>query len=179
MNSTNRLILPRQLEAWKMLVEIAAAGLGGFQDAPNGCRSKLIVPPGTVGCAYVGDGRLDAGRYNASKPALATTPVIIFTSFGQAFNPAELKAAEMEAYLVKPVKQSRLFDCVVSAIDKTSYRKSSWLSTYFSRVVGLTTSTDGIDDSEEFSCNMTDGHAVMVMQLMSVMVVNFGQARLV
>jgi two-component system sensor histidine kinase/response regulator len=33
-------------------------------------------------------------------------------------SPAELKAAGIEAYLVKPVKQSRLFDCVVSAMGK-------------------------------------------------------------
>ena len=53
-----------------------------------------------------------------SNPTLAGTPVIILTSFGQAFSPAELKAAGLEAYLVKPVKQSRLFDCVVTATDK-------------------------------------------------------------
>ena len=51
-------------------------------------------------------------------PALAGTRLIVLTSFGQTFSPAELKAAGIEAYLVKPVKQSRLFDCVVGAIDK-------------------------------------------------------------
>ena len=39
------------------------------------------------------------------------------TSFGQAFSPAELKAAGIEAYLVKPVKQSRLFGCMTDAMD--------------------------------------------------------------
>ena len=62
---------------------------------------------------------------------------------------------------------------------KASYRESSWLSTYFCGVIGLATSTDGIDDGEEFSCDMTDGHAVTFVHLMSVMVVNFGKARFV
>src|SRR5208283_1858303 len=52
-------------------------------------------------------------------PALADTRLVVLTSFGQAFSPAELKAAGIEAYLVKPVKQSRLFDCLASAMDKS------------------------------------------------------------
>jgi CheY-like chemotaxis protein len=51
-------------------------------------------------------------------PALDGTRLIVLTSVGQAFDPAELKAAGIEAYLVKPVKQSRLFDCLASAMGK-------------------------------------------------------------
>jgi two-component system sensor histidine kinase/response regulator len=51
-------------------------------------------------------------------PALAGTWLIVLTSFGQVFSPAELKTAGIEAYLVKPVKQSRLLDCVVNAVTK-------------------------------------------------------------
>ena len=43
----------------------------------------------------------------------------MLTSFGQALSPAELKQTGIEAYLVKPVKQSRLFDCLVNAMGKT------------------------------------------------------------
>jgi CheY-like chemotaxis protein len=50
---------------------------------------------------------------------LAVTRLIVLTSFGQAFSPAELEATGIEAYLVKPVKQSGLFDCLVSAMGKT------------------------------------------------------------
>ena len=41
-------------------------------------------------------------------PSLAEISLIVLTSFGQTFSPAELKAAGIEAYLVKPVKKSRL-----------------------------------------------------------------------
>jgi AmiR/NasT family two-component response regulator len=40
----------------------------------------------------------------------------------KALSPAELKEAGIEAYLVKPVKQSRLFDCLVNAAGKTPVR---------------------------------------------------------
>jgi CheY-like chemotaxis protein len=49
---------------------------------------------------------------------LAVTRLIVLTSFGQAFNSAELKNANIEAYLVKPVKQSRPFDCLASVMGK-------------------------------------------------------------
>jgi two-component system sensor histidine kinase/response regulator len=41
---------------------------------------------------------------------LADTRLIVLTSIGQRFSSAELKTAGIEACLVKPVKQSRLFD---------------------------------------------------------------------
>jgi two-component system, sensor histidine kinase and response regulator len=50
--------------------------------------------------------------------ALAGTRLIVLTTFGQTFSSAELKAAGIEAYLVKPVRQSRLFDCLGNAMDK-------------------------------------------------------------
>jgi two-component system sensor histidine kinase/response regulator len=43
----------------------------------------------------------------------------VLTSLGQALSTAELKEAGIEAYLVKPVKQSRLFDCLVNAMKKS------------------------------------------------------------
>jgi two-component system, sensor histidine kinase and response regulator len=42
--------------------------------------------------------------------------LIVLTSLGQALSTAELKERGIEAYLVKPVKQSRLFDCMIKAM---------------------------------------------------------------
>jgi signal transduction histidine kinase/DNA-binding response OmpR family regulator len=117
-NATNRLILRHQLDAWKMRVETAADGeeaLGMLQTAAETGRPYHLAlldmqMPKMDGWALA--------RTIQANPTLAGTPVIILTSFGQAFSLAELKAAGLEAYLVKPVKQSRLFDCVVSAMDK-------------------------------------------------------------
>jgi two-component system sensor histidine kinase/response regulator len=50
--------------------------------------------------------------------SIAGTRLIALTSFGQTFSPAELKAAGIEAYLVKPVKQSRLFNCLVRSLSR-------------------------------------------------------------
>jgi hypothetical protein len=43
----------------------------------------------------------------------------------------------------------------------------------------LATSADDVDDGEEFSSDVTNGYAVMFMQLMPVVMVNFCKAGLV
>jgi CheY-like chemotaxis protein len=58
-------------------------------------------------------------------PSVSGTRLIGLTSVGQDFDPAELKAAGMEACLFKPVRQSRLFDCLVSAMGKAPDENAS------------------------------------------------------
>jgi CheY-like chemotaxis protein len=53
-------------------------------------------------------------------PAIAGTKLIVLTSLGQAISTQDLKDAGVEAYLIKQVKQSRLFNCLVNAIGKTT-----------------------------------------------------------
>ena len=117
-NATNRCILRHQLDAWKMPVETAAGGeeaLGVLKAAAEAGR------PYHVALLDVQMPKMDGWtlvRAIQADPALAGTRLIILTSIGQSFGPAELKATGIDAYLVKPVKQSRLYDCVVSAMGK-------------------------------------------------------------
>jgi two-component system, sensor histidine kinase and response regulator len=53
-----------------------------------------------------------------SDPLIAKTRLIVLTSVGQALSAAELHEAGIKAYLVKPVRPSRLFDCLVNVISK-------------------------------------------------------------
>ena len=58
-------------------------------------------------------------------PALKGIVLIVLTSFGQTLSPVELKAAGIEAYLVKPVRKSRLLECLISAVTKTNAREQT------------------------------------------------------
>jgi len=49
-------------------------------------------------------------------PTIAATRLIMLTSLGHRFTKKELQAAGIDAYLVKPVKQSRLYDTLVDVI---------------------------------------------------------------
>jgi CheY-like chemotaxis protein len=53
-------------------------------------------------------------------PAISSTRLIILTSMGYMHTQDELKAAGVDAYLVKPIKQSRLFDCLVNVLGRAA-----------------------------------------------------------
>jgi two-component system sensor histidine kinase/response regulator len=55
-----------------------------------------------------------------SEPSIASTRLIILTSMGHMHSQGELDAAGVDAYLVKPVKQSRLFDCLVNVLGRAA-----------------------------------------------------------
>ena len=56
---------------------------------------------------------------------LASTRLIVLTSVGHVVSSAELKRSGIEAYLVKPVNQSRLFDCLIrQAASRATDRRS-------------------------------------------------------
>jgi two-component system, sensor histidine kinase and response regulator len=118
-NAVNRDILLHQLQAWEMEVATAMDGqealsmLRGAVQAARPYRLALLdvqMP--------VMDGWMLA-RSIKTDPSISGTRLIILTSVGQVVGPAELQAEGIEAYLVKPVKQSRLFDSLGSAMDGT------------------------------------------------------------
>ena len=118
-NATNRQILRHQIVAWKMQKGSAAGGSEAL---------KILRAAAAVGKAYdvalldmqmpEMDG-LTLAKAIKAEPAIASTRLIILTSLGHVMTQQELKAIGIDAYLVKPVKQSRLFDCLVDVVGHT------------------------------------------------------------
>jgi signal transduction histidine kinase/DNA-binding response OmpR family regulator len=122
-NPTNRRIVRHQLETLKMQVETAADGKEALKMM---CNAAAIEKPYSLALLDVQMPKMDGwmlARAIQADPALVETCLIVLTSFGQTLSPAELEAAGIEAYLVKPVKQARLLDCVVSAMGKKTTLK--------------------------------------------------------
>ena len=115
-NHTNRQILRNQIGAWKMQVGSAASG----DEALDRLRAAVGEgQPYDVALLDVQMPEMDGFTLAAAikgDPALADTRLIVLTSMGHALRSAELKQLGIEAYLVKPVKQSRLFDCLISEV---------------------------------------------------------------
>ena len=115
-NATNRQILRHQIVAWKMQKGSAA---GGFE------ALKLLRAAAAAGAPYdlalldmqmpEMDG-MTLARAIKADPAIASTRLIMLTSLGHRFETEELRAVGLDAYLVKPVKQSRLFDCLAEVM---------------------------------------------------------------
>ncbi len=119
-NATNRQILRHQLFAWKMQKGSAANGYEALDllraAAADGKPYDLALLDMQMPEM---DGMTLAKAIKAT-PAIAGTRLIILTSMGYLHTKEELKAAGVDAYLVKPVKQSRLFDCVVDVLGRAA-----------------------------------------------------------
>lgn len=61
---------------------------------------------------------LTLARAIKAEPAIAGTRLVALTPFGHTLSAEEMQAAGIDAALNKPVKQSRLFDCLVNVIGK-------------------------------------------------------------
>ena len=113
-NHSNRQILRNQVAAWKMRVETAASG----EEALGRLRAAVDEgQPFDVALLDVQMPKMDGFTLAAAikaEPVLTGTRLIMLTSMGHVLSSSELKELGIEAYLVKPVKQSRLFDCLNS-----------------------------------------------------------------
>jgi len=110
-NPTNRLILERQVRGWGMASESVAGGgealvrLRAAVDygAPYELAILDMEMPDMDG--------LELARRIRSDPLLAETRLVLLTSLSQTYA-AEARAAGVAATLTKPVRQSRLIDCL-------------------------------------------------------------------
>src|SRR5439155_11142452 len=111
-NATNRLILDEMLRNWGMLPTLACNAGEALDALHEACRSsqphKMVITdvhmPDIDGFTLV-----DRIKHD---PALANTVVILLTSDVQPGDLARCKELRVAAHLLKPVKQSELFDAI-------------------------------------------------------------------
>jgi signal transduction histidine kinase/DNA-binding response OmpR family regulator len=121
-NTASRQILLRQLLAWKTQPDCAASGeeaLKMMRDAastggPYGLALLDFQMPEMDGPALA--------RVIRSEPEIGATGLVMLTSRGQLLSLAELQELGVDSCLIKPVKQSRLFDCLTKAVDRESVK---------------------------------------------------------
>jgi light-regulated signal transduction histidine kinase (bacteriophytochrome)/CheY-like chemotaxis protein len=115
-NRTNRQILRNQLVTWKMQVSSAPSGAEALQLLRIAAGEGL---PYDLALLDVQMPEMDGFALAAvikSDSSIAATRLIVLTSMGQAPRSAELTRLGIESFLVKPVKQSRLFDCLIGRV---------------------------------------------------------------
>jgi CheY-like chemotaxis protein len=118
-NRTNRQILLNQVAAWKMQAHGAASGEEALDRLRDGAREGQ---PYDFALLDVQMPEMDGFALAASikaDPVLAGTRLIMLTSVSHSIRSAELKQLGIETYLVKPVKQSRLLDCLLGQARST------------------------------------------------------------
>jgi signal transduction histidine kinase/CheY-like chemotaxis protein len=119
-NATNRQILRHQLFAWKMQKGSAANGHEALDLLRTAVADKKPYDLALLDMQMPEMDGMTLARAIKADPSISATRLIILTSMGYMHTQDELRAAGIDAYLVKPVKQSRLFDCLVSVLGKTA-----------------------------------------------------------
>ncbi len=124
-NATNRKILSHQLSSWSMVhaqAELGAQALELLKNAAaNGVPYDLAIldflMPGMDGFALA--------EAIKSDPEIAPVRLVLLTSAGERGDGARSRDAGIAAYLSKPVRQSQLFDCLISVMSKSAASEES------------------------------------------------------
>jgi two-component system sensor histidine kinase/response regulator len=121
-NTTNRQILLHQLLAWKMQPECVSSGAEALKMMLNTTRVQKPYGLALLDFQMPEMDGLTLAKAIKSDPLICATPLIILTSHGQLLSPAELQKLGIDSCLVKPVKQIRLLDCMMNAVDSVRVR---------------------------------------------------------
>ena len=126
-NATNREILTEQCSRWGFEVTAAGDGPGALmlaQERPEKSAFELVLldmqMPGMTG--------IDLAHRFKADPRLASTPLVILSSIDDFGDQAELSGL-FEARLVKPVRQSDLYNTIVrvlTPLKATSTNTDAW-----------------------------------------------------
>jgi signal transduction histidine kinase/DNA-binding response OmpR family regulator len=115
-NATNRLILTEILKNWRMNPTAVDSGRAALAEmgraAQTGAPFQLAIVDGMMP-------RMD-GFMLVEKirhiPALSNIPIIMLSSAGNSVDGTRCRALGIDHYLIKPVKQSDLFDSIVTVL---------------------------------------------------------------
>ncbi len=117
-NATNRQILCHQSVAWKMQSGGAAGGFEALETLRAAAAAGEPYDLALLDMQMPGmDGMMLAKAIKAD-PAIARTRLIMLTPLGHRFSAKELRGVGLDASVTKPIKQSRLFDCLVDVMGR-------------------------------------------------------------
>ena len=116
-NATNRQILRHQIVAWKMRKGSAAGGHEALKILREAAATGEPYDLALLDMQMPEMDGMTLAKAIKAEPAIAPTRLIMLTSMGHRFSAGEIAGAGLAAYLVKPVKQSALFDCLVNVME--------------------------------------------------------------
>jgi signal transduction histidine kinase/chemotaxis response regulator CheB len=115
-NATTRQILRHQIFAWKLQRGSAASGHEALRVLRAAVAEGHPYDLALLDMEMPEMDGLTLARAIKSEPAIAGTRLITLAPLGHALTDANMQLAGIDASLSKPVKQSHLFDCLVTVI---------------------------------------------------------------
>jgi two-component system, sensor histidine kinase and response regulator len=119
-NSTNRQILRHQLLSWNMLPDSAESGEEALKMIRDAATTEKPFALALLDFQMPEMDGLAVAKAIKNDPKISATHSILLTSHGQLLRPAELQKFGIDSCVIKPVKQSRLLDCMTNAINRAT-----------------------------------------------------------
>jgi CheY-like chemotaxis protein len=119
-NATHRQILRHQIFSWKMQKGSAAGGHEALQILRAAAAEGKPYDVALLDLEMPEMDGLTLARAIKADPRIASTRLIALATLGNHPTDDQLAEAGLAAHLVKPIKQSRLLDCLVNVIGRTT-----------------------------------------------------------
>ncbi len=117
-------ILCHHILDWRMQADCATAGPEASQKLRTAAQEGKPYDVALLDLQMPNMNGLALARAARADFLLAGTRLVALISLGQPCATEELTFAGIDTYLMKPVKQSRLFDCLVNTMSKAPVRQS-------------------------------------------------------
>jgi two-component system sensor histidine kinase/response regulator len=115
-NQANRSILEKQLSSWGVRTTSVAGGPQAIEELRSAAEGGAPYDLAVLDMQMPGmDGIELAGRIKAD-PDLSPTRLVLLTSMGRRGDGEEASKSGIEAYLMKPVRQSELYDALATVM---------------------------------------------------------------
>ncbi len=115
-NATNRQILQHWTGSWKMRPDTAATGTGALESLRQAAAAADPFHLVILDLQMPEMDGLTLAQTIRADPLIQKTHLVMLTSLGLRLDAQSWRSAGIDAYLVKPVKESRLFDCLASVM---------------------------------------------------------------
>jgi CheY-like chemotaxis protein/HPt (histidine-containing phosphotransfer) domain-containing protein len=128
-NETNRGILLHQTSALGLRPECTASGEEALEKLRAGATGNDPYALAVLDMQMGSMDGLTLARSIKADPIIASTRLLLMTSLGPRSDTAVLRAAGIGAFLVKPVKQSQLIDCLATLTTSSAQHETRfWLN---------------------------------------------------
>ncbi len=118
-NPTNRKLLGQQLNAWRLRHELAANGEEALMFLRRETTAGSPFDVALLDMNMPGMDGLALAHAIQADPVVSQTRLVMLSSLGERLDGEILAGAGIHASLLKPIKQSQLFNCLAGAVAET------------------------------------------------------------
>ncbi|MBW4575952.1 MAG: response regulator [Aphanothece sp. CMT-3BRIN-NPC111] len=115
-NATNRKVVRHQAARWEMQVDEADSAASALKALQEACEQNMPYDVALIDMQMPQADGLSLGEQIKANPILAKVPLIMLTSTNQRDEVKRALKVGFSAYLVKPVKPSKLLDTIMTVL---------------------------------------------------------------